>query len=36
VEGSREKSNEHWGFIEGGEFIDRLSDYQLFKTDSAP
>jgi hypothetical protein len=33
--GLREHGNEPWGSIEGGEFIDYLSDSLLLKKDSA-
>jgi hypothetical protein len=34
--GSCEHGNETSGYIKGGEFLDYLSDHQLFKYDSAP
>jgi hypothetical protein len=33
---SCEHGNEPWGSIKGGKFLNQLSDYQLFKLDSAP
>jgi hypothetical protein len=36
VVGSCEHGNEPPGSIKGGEFLDYLSNYQLFKKDSAP
>jgi hypothetical protein len=36
VVGCSEHSNELSGFINGGSFIDYLSDYQLLEKDSAP
>jgi hypothetical protein len=35
VVGSCEHGNEPLSFIKGGEFIDQLSDYELFKKDSS-
>jgi hypothetical protein len=34
--GSCEHGNEPSGSITGGGFLDRLNDYQLLKTNSAP
>jgi hypothetical protein len=35
VVGRCEHGNEPLGSIKGGEFLDKLSDYQLLKKDSA-
>jgi hypothetical protein len=34
--GSCEHDNELSGSIKGGEFLDQLSDYKVFKKDYAP
>jgi hypothetical protein len=36
VASSCEHDHESSGSIKGGEFLDQLSDYQLFKKDSVP
>jgi hypothetical protein len=36
VAGSCKHGNEPWGFIKGGEFLDKLSDCHLLEKDFAP